>query len=213
MASKNRKPLTLDDVRRISRAYQEYNRQRLAAPPPPPDQARIAALTGNDCGPPVFDLVAIWRAALADDACPDTIGRRRYMSPRRFVNGWAHLVGARDESGGRILVDDTAAFAYCQRLDSRVMVATVWAFIRRQEAAIEEDPIGVAVDATRGGPFALMMVEHAAARAAGLTVEGLHDAMMRRAGEAAADLDDFAAESLLSRVRRAIEGSPPIVAG
>ena len=109
-----------DAVKRTSRAFQELLRQQRDAPTCP-DRELIAALTGDDTGPPVFELEPIWRAALADDSCPETIGRRRYLSPRRFVNGWPNWVGARDDSDGRIRVDEDAAFTYCQRLDHRVM--------------------------------------------------------------------------------------------
>ncbi len=196
-----------DAVQRTSRAFQELLRQRRDSPTPP-DQDLIAALTGDDCGPPVFDLETIWRAALADDSSPEPIGRRRYLSPRRFVNRWANQVGARDDSDGRIRVDEEAALTYCQRLDDRVMGAAYQAFTRRQDAAIGGDPVGAAVNATKGGPFGFMMIGHKAARMAGLTFEELREAVLERARDDAADLDDFAAESLLSRVRQAIWDAP-----
>jgi len=192
-----------DAVQRTSRAFQELMRQRRGSPTPP-DQDLIAALTGDDTGPAVFDLETIWRAALDDDANPNTIGERRYLSPRRFVNRWANQVGARDDSDGRIRVDEDAAFTYCQRIDDRVMKATFESFKRRQDAAIGDDPIGAALDATRGGPFAMMMIAPKVARMTGLTMEELREAVLDRARDDAADLDDIAAESLLARVHQAI---------
>ncbi len=196
-----------DAVQRTSRAFQELLRQRRDSPTPP-DQDLIAALTGDDTGPAVFDLEPIWRAALIDVSCPGTIGQRRYLSPRRFVNRWAPRVGARDDSDGRIRVDEESAFLYCQHLDCRVMEATIESFMRRQDAAIGGDPIGAALNATKGGPFAYMMIGHKAARLAGLTFEELREAVLERARDDAEDLDDIAAESLLARVHQAI-GSPP----
>ncbi len=201
MTAENRDPF--DAVQRTSRAFQELLRQRRDSPAPP-DQEVIAALTGDDCGPPVFDLETIWRAALADDSIPEPIGRRRYLSPRRFVNGWPAWVGARDDSDGRIRVDEEAAFTYCQRLDHRVMRASNEAFMRRQDAAIGDDPVGAALDATRGGPFGFMMAGFRAAEMAGLTIDELREAVLDRARADAADLDDIAAESLLARVHQAI---------
>ena len=81
-------------------------------------------------------------------------------------------------------------------------------FKRRQDAAIGGDPIGAVVDATEGGPFAVMMIAHAAARAAGLTLEELREAVLERARAEAEDLDDIAAESLLARVHQAIWDAP-----
>jgi hypothetical protein len=201
MTAEDRDPF--DAVQRTSRAFQELLRQRRDATPPP-DQAAVAALTGDDCGPPVFDLEAIWRAALADDACPGSVGQRRHLSPRRFVNRWADRVGARDDSDGRIRVDEKAAFTYCQHLDCRVEVAAIESYTRRQDAAVAGDPVGAALRATEGGLFGWMFIAHAAAREAGLTVEELREAVLQRARADAADLDDIAAESLLSRVQQAI---------
>jgi hypothetical protein len=205
MTAEDRDPF--DAVQRTSRAFRELLRQRREAPPDP-DRAMIAALTGDDCGPPVFDLERIWRAALADDTCPDPIGRRRYLSPRRFVNRWSNWVGSRDDSDGRILVDEEAALVYTQRLDDRVMHAAYESFARRRDARVAGDPIGAVVDATEGGMFAVMMIAHDAAREAGLTLEELREAVLRRARDDAADLDDFAAESLLARVHQAIWDAP-----
>ena len=204
MTAEDRDPF--DAVERTSRAFQELMRQRSDAPTFP-DQEQIAALTGDDSGPPVIDLEAIWRAALADDSNPNTIGQRRYLSPRRFVTRWANWVDARDDSDGRIRVDEGAALIYCQRLDDRVMGAAYESYKRRQDARLGDDPIGAAVDATKGGTIAVMMIAPAAARAAGLSVEELREAMLGRARAEAEDLDDFEAESLLSRVQQAI-GSP-----
>jgi len=201
MTDKDHDPF--DAVQRTSRAFQELTRQHRAAPTFP-DQAAIDALTGDDCGPPVFDLEPIWRAALSDDTNPDSIGQRRYLSPRRFVNRWANQVGARDDSGGRIRVDQEAAFTYCQRIDDRVMGAAFQAFKNRQDAAIGDDPVGAALDATRGGPFGFMMAGFRAAEMAGLTVDELREAVLDRARDDAAYLDDIAAESLLARVHQAI---------
>lgn len=195
------------DVRRTSRAFQELLRQRRESPPPP-DQEYIAALTGDDSGPPVFDLEAIWRAALADDTNPNTTGERRYLSPRRFVNRWANQVGARDDSDGRIRVDEDAALTYCQRLDHRVMDATFESFIRRRNAKVARDPIGAVLDATKGGMFATMTIAHDAARASGLSVDELREAVLQRARVEADEMDDIAAESLLSRVHQAMWDAP-----
>ena len=46
------------------------------------------------------------------------------------------------------------------------------------------------------------------ARATGLTLEELREAVLQRARDDAADLDDFAAESLLARVHQAIWDAP-----
>jgi hypothetical protein len=206
MSAEDRDPF--DVVERTSLAFRELVRQRSDVPPPTPEQKLLAALTGDDSGPPVIDLEPIWRAALADDSNPNTIGARRYLSPKRFVNRWANWVDSRDDSDGRIRVDEEAAFVYCQRIDDRVMDAAYLSFKRRRDAKIGEDPVGAAVEATKGGALAMMMVAPHAAQAAGLSVEELREAMLERARLEAEDLDDIAAESLLARVHQAI-GSPP----
>jgi hypothetical protein len=205
MTAEDRDPF--DAVQRTSRAFRELLRQRHAAPPDP-DRDRIAALTGDDCGPPVFDLEPIWRAALADESNPGTVSLRRYLSPRRFVNGWPNWVGARDDSDGRIRVDEETAFTYCQRLDHRVMRAANETFMRRQDLVIGGDPIGAAVDATEGGRLAMIVIAPKVARMTGLTLEELREAVLERARDDAAALDDFAAESLLARVHQAIWDAP-----
>jgi hypothetical protein len=200
----------LDALKGRSPAYRELLRQERSAPPPPPDSEAIAMLTGDDRGPAAYDLEAIWRVNLADESCPDAIGRRRYMSPRRFANRWSLLVSSRDDVGNRILVDRDAAFIYCQQIDSRVMGAAVELVMSREDGRIAEDPLGHAVDACLGGPFALMMIRDRAAEAAGMRPEDLASAVLGRAKEDASRLDDFAAETLLSVVRRAMEGASMI---
>jgi hypothetical protein len=201
-----------DGLQEASAAYRELVRQEGEAPPPAADQAAIALLTGDDSGPAVCDLTAIWRASLADETCPDAIGRRRYMSPRRFVNGWEHEVSAREDGpGGRILVDRPAALMYCVQLDSRVLDAAVEAIIQHGDRGIAADPIGAGVRAARGGPLGMMMVAYKAAKAAEMTMDEFAHAVLERAKREAARLDDFAAETLVSGVRQALEGAPRIV--
>ena len=53
----------------------------------------------------------------------------------------------------------------------------------------------------------MIMIAHKAARAAGLTVEELREAVLQRARDDAAELDDIAAETLMSRVHQSL-GSP-----
>jgi len=216
----SRPPHTLDELARVSLALRNLleQRERIAAGAPP-DQAAIDALTGDDRGPAVYDLTAIWRASLEDPDCrhiSQGLGKtspqaRRYMSPRRYVNGWPHMIDAIAEpGGGRILVDRNAAFDYCQRADARVMCASIDRMIEQDKAAAKADPIGHAVASARGGGFAMMFARVDAAHL-GLTDDQFNEAVMERAKREAASLDGYAAEKLVSEVRRALESGPRVV--
>lgn len=212
--------LTLDELADVSLALRCMleQRRRIEAEMPS-DQAQIDALTGDDSGPAVYDLTAIWRASLEDPDCRHiSQGRgltspqaRRYMSPRRYVNAWPYMVSALIEAeDGRILVDRQAAFDYCQKADSRVMSAVIDRMIETSKAAAKVDPIGNALRSARGGGFAMMFVREDA-RHLGLSYDQFRRAVMDRAKAEAATMDDHAAEELLSEVRRAIEEAPTVV--
>jgi hypothetical protein len=198
---------TMDQLREQSLALRAFKTQDRASPA---GSDAIGVLTGNEGGPAVYDLTEIWRAALADPGCVQPVSKRRYMSPRRYVRRHWPMVSALDEPGdGRILVDGNAAWDYTMRVDIRVMSASIFLMIESRKAAAAVDPIGNAVDAARGGSFA-MMFARADAGHLGLSGREFNEAVLERAKQDARHLDDYAAEKLLSQVRQALEGGPRV---
>jgi hypothetical protein len=204
--------MSLDELKHISLAMRALHAQVGEVAARFPDDRAIRLLTGDDDGPVAYDLVSIWRAALADKTSEDLIGTRKYWSPRRFLNQPKHAdLMPEYTSDGRILVDYRTAIDFVQRVDGRVLHATIDEFMARRKAASVIDPIGAAVQACRGGGFGLMFARENAKEAGWVDDRKFTEAVWARAHEEAADLDDIAAESFIDRVRKAIEACPRIV--
>jgi hypothetical protein len=204
--------LTMDQLREKSFALRSLlDQDATISMEGPPANPLVVALTGDDGTPPLYDLTAIWRAAQKDEHTLETPGYRRYMSPKRYINGWSHMIGATyTTDDGRVMADRAGAFSYCQMVDHRVMSAAINLHIEQRKEHARRDPIGNAVASARGGGFA-MMFARIDARQAGWTDDGeFIEAVMERAKQDAKHLDDYGAEKLLSEVRQALEGCPKV---
>jgi hypothetical protein len=210
---RDRRPLS--ELEGSSLALQNFRQQDTAIRSSIPlDQAAIDALTGDEDGPMEYNLTTIWRAALADETNPEPIGRRRYMSPKRYVHGWRkdhvkedHVKG----DDGAVMVDVNSAWHYCMLVDDRLISAAVDLMTAARKQAASIDPIGNAVNCARGGGIAMMMARVDAREHGWTDDRDFNRAVMDRAKEEAATMDDYSAERLVSEVRQALESGPRIV--
>lgn len=187
----------LDAVRKISAALQEVLRQQTSSAP------------GNE-GSAAFDLVPVWGAAKNDPG--NQVEKGDHLTPKQFVGEFDHLVRSLDVSHkGKVLVDGRAALAYAAQVDVRIQIANNDHMMREQALAIQADPIQAGVDACKAGPFGLMFAGIRATAVTGMSSEAYFEAVLDRAKEQAAEMEERAGESLLSSVLKGIAGCPDLV--